>query len=67
MVSDLKLGFDQLGEIRWLYTGDGSAFFGKLRNGNMIFADGVIGKVFFEVTMLGQHVKKIYCAPRPSS
>ncbi|SRR5258706_2574994 len=60
-ISNLKLGFDQTGEVRWYYTGDGTSFFGKLKNGNFIASDAT-NKYFFEVTMLGQQVKK-YLVP----
>ncbi len=57
IVSDLKLGFDQRGEIRWYYQHDGASFFNKLLNGNFIVSEAP-KKAFVEVTMMGQQVKK---------
>jgi hypothetical protein len=57
IVSDLKLGFDQTGEVRWYDNGDGVSFFGQLENGNFITNERN-NLNFFEVTWLGQRVKK---------
>ena len=58
-ISNLRLAFDQAGEIRWYYNGEGRSFFGKLRNGNFVISteDNLY---FHEVTMTGQLVKKYY-------
>lgn len=57
IISNLRLGFDQTGEIRWCYNGEGASFFGKLANGNFIVSEAS-NLNFFEVTMLGLRVKK---------
>lgn len=59
VISNLKLGFDQTGETRWYYNGEGTMFFGKLRNGNFVVAEAS-NLYFFEVTMLGQRVRKYH-------
>lgn len=56
IISNLKTGFDQRGETRWYYKGDGMLF-GKLRNGNLVISD-TSGRNFSEVTMLGKTVRK---------
>jgi arylsulfate sulfotransferase len=55
VISNLSVGFDQTGAIRWYYNGEGSSFFGKLRNGNFLVAEAS-NLSFFEVTMVGQRV-----------
>lgn len=57
VVFNQKIGFDQSGEIRWYYNGDGVSFFCKLSNGNFI-SSSANNQSFYEVTMLGQLVKK---------
>lgn len=59
IISNLKIGFDQAGELRWYYNGEGSAFFGKLNNGNILISDASILS-FSEVSMLGKVVKKYH-------
>lgn len=61
MISNLNAGFDQTGQLRWLYNDARGSFFGKLRNGNFILA-AADNSVFYEVTMLGQRVKE-YAVP----
>lgn len=61
MVFNQRIGFDQTGEIRWYYNGEGANFFGKLKNGNFI-SGSTNNLSFYEVTMLGQTVKK-YMVP----
>lgn len=62
-VADLLKGFDQRGEVRWAYTGIARHLYGKLRNGNVVFANK-IGSVsyhsstFSEVSMQGEEVRK---------
>ena len=58
IISNLKTGFDQRGEIRWYYK-DGGMLFGKLRNGNIVVSDAS-GLHFSEVTMVGQIVRKYH-------
>ena len=62
VVSDKKMGFDQTGETRWVYLGDGKQFYRKLKNGNLIMAaqQGGISyhsSKFYELSMLGQIVR----------
>jgi arylsulfate sulfotransferase len=57
IISNLKVGFDQAGETRWFYDGEGASFFSKLQNGNFLVAEAS-NLNFFEVTMLGQRVRK---------
>jgi arylsulfate sulfotransferase len=58
-VSNLRMGFDQTGEVRWYYNGEGTSFFGKVRNGNFIIATA--NNIYFhEVTMAGQFVKEYH-------
>lgn len=61
VVSNLRLGLDQRGEIRWAYHGEGGSFFRKLANGNFVVS-GKDNLYFVEVTMLGQQVRK-YTVP----
>ncbi len=59
MVTSLRLGFDQMGEVRWCFTPDSSphfSFMSKLINGNMI-AVSPNGTSFIEQTMFGQTIK----------
>lgn len=59
VISNLRLGFDQTGETRWYYSGEGTMFFGKLRTGNFLVAEAS-NLYFSEVTMLGRHVRKYH-------
>lgn len=66
-VSDLCLGFDQKGEVRWTFSGSSSFLYRKLTNGNLIISSGedkisYHSKSFYEVTMLGEIVKE-YAIP----
>lgn len=66
-ISDLKLGFDQKGEVRWAYTGNAKYLFPKLKNGNLIITLELNSimyhcKSFYEITMLGQIIKE-YIVP----
>ena len=64
IVSSLRLGFDQTGEVRWCYTPESSpqfSFMRKMANGNMLLVSPD-GTSFTELTMLGQTVKK-YSVP----
>ncbi len=59
IITSLRLGFDQLGEVRWCYTPDSSphfSFLQKLANGNML---GVSpdGFKITELSMIGQSIK----------
>ncbi len=49
--------FDQHGQLRWQYDGEGTTFFTKLKNGNFI-SSNADNTAFYEVTMLGRTVKK---------
>lgn len=65
--SDLKMGFDQRGQVRWLWQGNDQYFFRKLKNGNFLFTtndDRVSyhSRYFKEVTPLGEEIKK-YLVP----
>jgi arylsulfate sulfotransferase len=62
-VSNLKAGFDQRGEIRWIYTGNARYIYRKMDNGNLLMSSSenmvsyhTIG--FMEVTMMGNTVRK---------
>jgi hypothetical protein len=57
VVFNYKIGFDQMGDIRWYFKGEGASFYCKLRNGNFI-TNNANNLSFYEVTMLGQRVKK---------
>jgi arylsulfate sulfotransferase len=64
LVTSLRLGFDQTGEVRWAYTPDSSphlSFMSKLVNGNML-AVSPSGTAITEITMLGQIIKT-YAVP----
>lgn len=61
--SDLKMGFDQRGQLRWLWQGNDQYFFRKLQNGNLLFTtndDRVSyhSRYFIEVSMLGEEIKR---------
>lgn len=62
-VSNKSVGFDQMGEIRWLFSGNTYQLFRKLSNGNLIIAsrDDLVNyhpKYFYEITMLGEIVNQ---------
>ncbi|MHC1704325.1 MAG: aryl-sulfate sulfotransferase [Tenuifilaceae bacterium] len=66
-ISDLKIGLDQKGDVRWVYTGDAKYLFPKLINGNLIVSSNLNSimyhsKSFYEITMLGQIIKE-YIVP----
>ncbi len=60
LVDNLKIAFDQQGEIRWAYTGDSYLNYGKLKNGNLLIMSAedirfrYHYKKFYEVSMLGE-------------
>lgn len=61
--SDLKMGFDQRGQVRWLWLGNDQYFFRRLENGNLLFTtndDRVSyhSRYFIEVSILGQEIKR---------
>lgn len=61
-VSDLKLGFDHRGEVRWLWTHPAHYVFRKLQNGNLIISsneDMIMyhTRRFYEVDMLGNIIQ----------
>lgn len=61
--SDLKTGFDQQGEVRWVWTGGGQYLFRKLRNGHLLMTtseDQVSyhSKYFVEMTLSGRIVRQ---------
>ncbi|MFN1834208.1 aryl-sulfate sulfotransferase [Balneola sp. MJW-20] len=62
--TDLKMGFDQRGEIRWIWTHPAHYVYRKLQNGNLIISSNenmVIyhTRRFYEVTMLGEIIRTI--------
>lgn len=61
--SNLKMGYDQRGQVRWIWQGDDQFLFRKLQNGNLLFTtneDRVSyhSRYFREVTLLGEEIKK---------
>ena len=62
-VSNLSMGFDQKGEIRWSFSGNGAHLYRKLANGNLIIAsseDMILyhSRTFYELSMLGEIVEE---------
>ncbi len=60
--TDLKMGFDQRGEIRWIWTHPAHYVFRKLQNGNLIISsnESMImyhTRRFYEVSMLGEIIQ----------
>jgi arylsulfate sulfotransferase len=67
VASNLTVGFDQKGQIRWQYTGDANTILRKLRNGNLLITSNqnlitYHYPTFYEVSMLGRIIKK-YMVP----
>lgn len=65
--SNVPVAYDQNGDIRWYYTGDCGAVYRKLKNGNIAIVSAAdasyyYSKSFYEVSMMGQIVKK-YIVP----
>lgn len=63
-ISSLRLGFDQMGEVRWCSTPESSSqfsFMRKMANGNMLLVSPD-SYSFTELTMIGQTIKK-YSVP----
>lgn len=66
-IADRKLGFDQRGEIRWLYTGDAKYLYRKLKNGNLVVATefesiNYHSRAFDEISILGETIQR-YIVP----
>lgn len=61
-LSEMVAGFDQKGDIRWMYSGNAQYVYRKMVNGNLIITsnENIVSyhpKKFMEVTMLGETVK----------
>lgn len=63
LVDNIRIAFDQYGEIRWAYTGDSFLNYGKLANGNLIINSGEDIRLlyhyhqFYEVSMTGEIIR----------